>query len=293
MKYLITPLILASISLTANAENIDRTLDASPTGEVRIDIIEGRVVIEGWDKNQVRVTGDVPDLEEFVFLTSGEDTLIEVEHKGGFWGNWKSQGNAKLTIYVPRESSIASEGISTSFVITGVEGAVDSSTMSGDISLDGGNGKVQVESVSGDVDITGAKGKISLSSVSGDVSAKVDSHHFEAQSVSGRIDASIGMSEHVELASVSGDIDLIFELAKSGELEAETVSGDIDVKFLNEELDASFDIETGPGGDVRNLISDDKSSSSFSFSGSLEFEMGKGNGSVDLETMSGTVKVDQ
>jgi len=293
MKNLIAPLILASLSLTANAESVDRTLDVSAAGDVRVDVIEGRVVIEGWDKNQVRVTGDVPDLEELVFRTSNDDTVIEVEQQGGFWGNWKSNGNTKLTIYVPRASSVITEGVSTSFVITDIEGTVESSTMSGDISLDGGSGKVEVESVSGDVEITGAKGKISLASVSGDVSAKVDSHHFEAQSVSGRIDASIGMSEHVELASVSGDIELIFELAKAGELEAETVSGDIDVKFLNDDLDASFDIETGPGGDVKNLISDDKGPTSFSFSGSLEFEMGKGNGSVELETMSGTVKVDQ
>lgn len=293
MKNLIA-LLLFSIAFTANAERVDKTLEVDANGDIRVEVIEGKVVIEGWDKNEIRVTGNVPDLDQFVFRTSGDDTRIEVESKHGFWGNWKGGGYSKLTIYCPRGSSIMTEGASSSFAITGIEGSVNSSTMSGDISLQGGNGKVKLESVSGDVDIVDAKGKISLASVSGDVSAKVEARHFEAQSVSGSIDASIGMAEHVELESVSGDIELIFELAKSGELDADTVSGDIDIKFLNDDLDASFEIDTGPGGDIRNLVSDDKqSSSSFAFSGSLEFKVGKGRGSVNLETMSGTVKIDR
>ena len=293
MKNLIAALLLYSFALTAQAENVDQTLEASPNGDVYIDVIEGRVVVEGWDKDEVRVTGNIPDIEQFVFRSSGGDTRIEVESKNGFWGNWKSSGFAKLTIYCPRGSSLRIEGISSSHVITDIGGTVQASTMSGDISLKGGSGKVQLESVSGEIDVVDATGKINLSSVSGHISAKVDSHNFEAQSVSGAIEASIGTADSVELSSVSGNIELVFELGKGGELDAETVSGDIDIEFLNDDLDAAFEIETGPGGDVRNLISNDTASKSFSFSGSLEFELGSGNGSVELETMSGTVKIDK
>jgi len=293
MKNFIALILLCSVSFVAHAEWVDKTLEVDADGEIRIEVIEGRVVLEGWDKNEVRVTGEVPELENFIFRTSAGRTRIKVDSEHGFWGNWKSKGRAKLTIYGPRSSSIIAEGASSSFVLTGIDGEVDASTMSGDISLEGGKGKIELESVSGDVDIVDAKGKINLSSVSGDVSAKVESNHFEAQSISGSIEASLGMAEHVELGSVSGDIELVFELAKNGELEAETISGDIDVKFLNRNLDASFEIDTGPGGEIRNQITEHKSSSSYVFTGAVEFEVGKGRGSVDLETMSGSVKINQ
>jgi DUF4097 and DUF4098 domain-containing protein YvlB len=289
MKTLLT-LILLATAANASAERIDKTINVEPDGEVRIEVIEGKVVVEGWDKSEVRVEGDIPNAKEFVFKNSGRVTSIEVESEHGFWGG-KGDGYAKLTVYAPRNSSVNMEGASSSFLITGMNGNVDASSMSGDISLKGGRGKVELESVSGDIDVIDATGKVSLSSVSGDVSAKASAEYFEAQSVSGDIEASIGQSNHVELASVSGDIDLVFEMTNGGELDADTVSGNIDIRFLNKDLDAKFEIETGPGGDVRNRITDDKSTSFMSFSGSLEFTVGKGSGSVDLETMSGTIDI--
>jgi DUF4097 and DUF4098 domain-containing protein YvlB len=185
------------------------------------------------------------------------------------------------------------EGASSSFAITGVEGKVDASTMSGDLKLDGGSGKIEMESVSGDVTVIDARGKLDLASVSGDIRVKADAERFEANSVSGNIKASIGRSERVRLESVSGDIDLRVDMLESGELDADTVSGDVNIFFLNKDLNATFEIETGPGGDVKNMITSDRGSKFMTFSGSLEFKVGKGNGSVDIETMSGTIRIDQ
>jgi len=292
MKTILT-LLLLGLALNANAERVDKTLKVDLDGDIRIEVIEGKVVIEGWDKPAVRVTGNVPDMDDFVFVSDGDETMIEVESEHGFWGRHKRGGYAKLTINVPHRSNIISEGASSSFVIAGIKGTVRTSTMSGDISLDGGVGKVHLESVSGDVVAINSQGKLTLESVSGDIEAKVKSDFFEAESVSGSIEASIGKADHVELQTISGDIEVDLSLIKGGELEADTVSGDIDLKFLNDKLDASFEIDTGPGGSVRNLITDDKQDSSFAFSGSMEFKVGKGSSSVEIETMSGTVRIDQ
>ena len=291
MKSLLT-LLLCSISFAASADRVDEVLKVDSDGEVRIEVISGKIVVEGWDKSEVRVRGNVSDKEQFIFKTSGRDTHIEVESEHGFWGGGRNSGDARLTINVPRNSSITTEGASSSYVITGVEGKVDATTMSGDLKLNGGSGKVELESVSGDVTVVGASGKLDLASVSGDVRAKVDAMRFEASSVSGNIEASIGKSERIQLQSVSGDIDLDVDFVNGGELDADTVSGDIDIRFLNKDLSASFEIETGPGGDIKNRITDDKGDSFMSFSGSLEFRVGKGKSSVDLETMSGTIRID-
>lgn len=292
MKTLLT-LILLSATFVAQAERIDKTLDVEPDGLIRAEIIDGKVLVEGWNKSQIRVTGDVDNARDFVFKSDGDETMIETESKGGFWGNNKG-GHAKLTIYVPHKSALLLEGVSTSFAIIKVDGPVNVSTMSGDISLEGGKGKIKLESVSGDVDVIHAKGDVSVSSVSGDIKARVVATDFEAQTVSGDIEAEIGESEHIELSSVSGDIELALALKDGGELDADTVSGDIDIMFTNKkDLDASFEIETGPGGQVKNRITDDKTTSFMSLSGSLQFKLGRGKSEVDLETMSGTITIDR
>ena len=140
MKTLLT-LILLSATFVAQAERIDKTLDVEPDGLIRAEIIDGKVLVEGWNKSQIRVTGDVDNARDFVFKSDGDETMIETESKGGFWGNNKG-GHAKLTIYVPHKSALLLEGVSTSFAIIKVDGPVNVSTMSGDISLEGGKGKI-------------------------------------------------------------------------------------------------------------------------------------------------------
>jgi DUF4097 and DUF4098 domain-containing protein YvlB len=161
--------------------------------------------------------------------------------------------------------------------------------MSGDISLEGGVGSIDLESVSGNVTVTGSSGRLNLSSVSGSIRADGDAEQFEAQTVSGNIRARIGTSSRINLESVSGDIDVRVNLSESARLDADTVSGDIEIEFGSAPINASFEIETGPGGDVTNLLSDHKAKQHFSFSGSMRFKLGDGDSSVNLETMSGTI----
>lgn len=285
-------IILLGTSAFAFADQVDQTLKVDADGNIRIDVVEGDVSIIGWDKQEVRVVGKVPNGEElFVFKTNGSDTRIEVESEHGFWGN--HGGGASLKIYSPLNSSIRSDGASTDYNISGIIGSVRVSTMSGDIDLVGGEGKVDLESISGDINVKDAKGRLNLASVSGDMLVNALASLFDAQTVSGNIAANVGSSDKVELESVSGDIDLRLSLADDGRLDANTVSGNINVRFDNDEVNASFDIETGSGGDIRNLITDDKGDSTFAFSGSLEFQIGNGNSSVNIETMSGTVTIEK
>ena len=287
--------LLLTVSLAAHADKIDRILDVKSHGRVDIEIMDGHVVIEGWDKPQVRIVGEVPiNGHNFSFETNGSDTKIEHTGEHGFWNKRHGGGSyADLTIYAPRNSSFRVDSTSAEYNVKNIQGQVRAKTMSGDISLDGGIGNVDLASVSGNVTVTGSYGRLNLSSVSGNVKADGDAEQFEAQTVSGDIRARIGPSNRINLESVSGDIDLRVKLGKRARLDANTVSGDIEVEFDSQPINASFEIETGPGGEVSNLLSNHKSSKSFSFSGSMSFSIGNGNSTVNLETMSGTVEIDQ
>lgn len=289
----VTIVCLFLLSLPAVADNFDQTLKVSKPGVITVDVHTGEVEVIGWNKSEVRVVGDLPKRGEgFEFVTKGNDVRIETSGDSGFWGRKYNNGNTDFKIYCPIGSSIRAEGTSTSFSIKGISGSVDVTSLSGNIDLQGGSGKVDLESVSGDVSVKDAKGKFNLSSVSGDVVADVLATIFDAQTVSGNIDAEVGTSERIDLESVSGDIDITFAFGDHARLEANTVSGDVDLMFTNNDINATFDIETGPGGDIRNRLSEHKSINSFSMSGSLQFKLGSGEGSINIDTMSGSVRLE-
>lgn len=283
--------------LAAQAEEIDRTLELNATthGRIDIEIMDGNIIVEGWDKPQVRVVGDVPiNDHNFTFKTKGSNTKIEHTGEHGFWNSRHSSENyANLTIYAPRDSSFRLDSVSAKYVLINIAGQVRAKTLSGDISLEGGIGRIDLESLSGNVVVNGASGRLSLSSLSGDIIADSNAEQFEAQTVSGNIDARIGTSNRINLESVSGDIDLRVTLSEDARLDAGTVSGDIEINFDSNPINASFDIETGPGGEVRNLVSNHKVEKEFLFSDGTRFKLGDGDSSVNLETMSGTIRIEQ
>lgn len=283
------------VSMAAHADKIDRTLEVKKNGRIDIEIMAGKVLIQGWDKPQIRVVGEAPlNDHNFTFETDGSDTKIEHVGEHGFWNSRRSAGGyADLTVYAPRNSTLRIDSISAEYILKNIEGQVRANTMSGDISLEGGVGTIDLESVSGNVAAEGSSGRLNLASVSGNIRADGNAEQFEAQTVSGNILARIGTSNRVNLESVSGDINLRVDLTNNARLDADTVSGDIEIEFESNSINASFDIETGPGGEVKNRVSNHKAKKEFSFSGSMRFKLGDGDSSVNLETMSGTIKIDR
>jgi hypothetical protein len=293
MKNLVAYLCLVfSVSAYAGKE-IDQTLDVRPGGKITIDVMRGDVQIETWNKSKVLVKGELDDATKtFIFEVDGDDVDIKVKVDDGFFNrNWSSDGS-DLTIYIPESSSVEAGGVSTDFDIDGVQGGITVHSFSGDIDAQNIAKSINIESVSGEIDVSDSAGKMQLVSVSGDIKTDGKAKHYDVSTITGDIEASIGLSELIDLVSVSGDLDIQFDLEDEGRLEASTVSGDVTLSFGNKEINASFDINTGPGGDIRNELSDDDvAQSKFIGSENIKFKIGNGGARVDVETMSGTIEI--
>ncbi len=294
MRYLMTIATLLFSATAYGGEQVDKRIDADRAGEVVVDIMRGDVDVKTWDKSEVHVEGELDDAtREFVFKRSGDKVLIKVEVDDGFFNkNWGTD-DTNLTIHIPEDSFFEGAGVSTDFDINGVKGGVRVNSVSGRIDIDTVHKEIDVETVSGDVTVTDSEGKMSLSTVSGDIEAFVNAIHFDAATVSGDVEAEIGTSDIVDLSSVSGDLELDFTLADDGRVDATTVSGDVKLTFGNKIINARFDIDTGPGGDIRNSITKHKPERSFIGSENVNFKSGNGDGSVELETMSGSIEIMQ
>lgn len=282
------------ISTSLEAKDVSETLAVEAEGTVRVEVARGRVEVQGWNKNQVQVSGELDSsVDNFVFVTDGYDTRIEVEMNEGFFGKrWRSDAT-NLTIHMPTSNALTVGGVATEISINGIAGGIDAGSVSGDIAVSNGADNLKLETVSGDILVSDSWGKMKVASVSGDIHIDGRAEFFDAQTVSGDIQAKIDKSDNVDLTSVSGDIELRLELATGGRVEADTVSGDITLEFDNNEIDARFEIDTGPGGDIRNSISKHKPESSIIGAEEIRFSTGKGSAIVEISTMSGTIELEQ
>ena len=296
MRYFVSSILILVSGLAMADEKIDKTLAVESGGTVNISIPSGDIEVVAWDKSEVRVTGELSKpTKNFIFESSGAETNIEVKTKNGKHRSWGGGSDADLKIYVPAASAVVCNSMSADIDLQGVLGGVKASTFSGDIEVMEVERNINLETVSGDIVISEATAILDLTSVSGDIRASAVANQFDANTVSGDIDAELGAPERIELATVSGDIDLSSGLANGGRMDIETVSGDVELDFGDAPINASFVIETGPGGEINNSLSDDSAGSqsgSFINSEELWFKLGNGSGSVSMDTMSGTITLD-
>src|SRR5678815_3726354 len=86
---------------SASAEEIQKSAQADPRGEVVISNVAGEVRVTGWDRNEVHVSADLSDdNQRLEFRTSGARTTIEVMLPKGR----SYHGSTDLVVQVPRTS---------------------------------------------------------------------------------------------------------------------------------------------------------------------------------------------
>ncbi|HEV8443319.1 MAG TPA: DUF4097 family beta strand repeat-containing protein [Steroidobacteraceae bacterium] len=218
------------LSALAGGGSIDRKVNADPNGAVVISNVSGRVDVHGWDRNEVQVTGSTEEGVERVDVeSSGGRTSIKVVLPHGN----SRDGDADLTIQVPRMSSVEVGAVSADVFSHGVSGTQRLKTVSGEIKAEVAADDSEIRSVSGDVTVRGSGKPISLrmSSVSGSLGLTDGAGKLDLVTVSG--DARVEMAEASEVRgrTTSGDLDLRAKLTRDGRVDVEAVSGDLRLRL--------------------------------------------------------------
>lgn len=284
MKVAAALFMLASASTLAG-QSVDETWDIDANATISIENTAGEIAIEGWNRNEARLTGELGDSVDELEIDASDSSLrISVVNR-----NSRNIDSTDLKLMVPKGAS------------------VDASTVSADIDVSGlDNKKLTVSSVSGDVVVNATSQRVSIESVSGDVEFRGYSERISAESVSGDIDLS-GLSGEISVTAVSGDMELQAGLIESGKLE--TVSGDITVTG---ELSDNSKLTAGSmSGDVVIILPADQSGlfKAESFSGRistdfgavdharhgpgshLKYVAGNSGAEIRVESFSGNIKI--
>ena len=313
--FALTVVCMSSLAF-AEKQQVDKTIDASPTGNVEIEHIAGKAQIIGWDKDQVSVKGELGErTEKFIFERRGNTVLIVVDvkknGKWNGWNNWGDEANDNLMIYVPFKSRLEYTTTNSDVELENIHGGVSAEVVNGDMRAEDISGRVRLESVNGDINAREVKGELTIETVNGDIKA----NHLKASELSlGTVNGDIKVnsdSPEVIAETVNGDIEL--ELQKIDELELQTVNGSIEAKLaLNDNADvrassvgglielsfkgpvsARFDIEAHAGGSIKNKITEQKMSrAKYGPRRWLEFETADASSKVEVSTVHGKVRLE-
>lgn len=282
---------LPAVAFAAQSRPVDQKLAADPQGTVAISNVAGSVEVQGWDRNEIAVTGTLgAAVERLDFTSSGGRAEVRVVLPK--MSGYRDDASADLVIKVPAKSSLNVNVVSADLTARGVAGRQDLQSVSGNVVGDGSR-EFRVRTVSGDIRLTtkNEQATTEIRTVSGDVTVQGGaSGELDFTSVSGDARLAFGTLSRAKFKTVSGDLTLDAGLANDGRFEAESVSGDVSVTFAGKAPPAQYDVET-LSGDIRNCFGPKAVEPRYGPGMNLSYREGAGTAQVRVDTKSGDVRL--
>ena len=282
--------LMLIITFTGNClagEKINQSIAVNADGKVFVEIPRGLVNIQGWDKQEIMVQGELEDTaKSLTFKTKKDKTLIKINT-----GKHQTWGDASLLkIFIPQQTSLHFKGIDTSFVITKLNKHIEGKSINGDLKVSQSHGKIRLSVVSGNIKIVDSSGLIKIESVSGDVDFSGDFEEAYLKTMAGDITADISGLEKLTIKNISGETQIRGQVKKEAELKLTSVSGDI-VYMASSELNAECEMVSQFGGEITNQLTDDFPVDGNLHKKTLSFISGDGSGTLSMNTVTGSVTI--
>ncbi len=280
-------LVLAPVALAGTP--INQRAAAEPAGQVEISNVSGSVVVTGWDRAEVEVTGELGEgTERLEFSRSGKLTRVKVILPS----RSSRVESTDLVVKVPAASSIAVNTVSADLTVRGLRGSQRLQSVSGDVETEAAAEDVECKTVSGNVRVVGSgqRGLLTVTTVSGDASVTRVAGEVNGNTVSGNFTVSLGEATRSRLRSTSGDLGVRGRLATDARLDFESISGNVRLD-LDGPVSAEFDVSSF-NGDIRNCFGPKPVRTSEYAPGSeLRFREGQGGARVRIKTLNGDISV--
>jgi DUF4097 and DUF4098 domain-containing protein YvlB len=281
-------LVTIATSLVAWAGTpIDQTRSLAADGTVSIENIAGSVTVTGWDRNEVRVTGELGTTARKLDI-DGNDTRLDIRVDQPDGRGRVSP--SRLEIRVPRGAAVEIDTVSADISIDEFGGRVDVETVSGDVDIAGRPARIEAESVSGDVRVALATDRADLATVSGDIDIARIEGRLDAETVSGTITVRGGELTGADLESVSGTIRCEAELVGRGDIDMETMSGAL-VLTVPAGISADFELSTFSGSIRSDMGPEPERTSKYAPGTEASFSTGTGGPRISLTSFSGRIEL--
>jgi len=261
--------------------------------KARIDAesFNGSIEIEGWDKNEVEISGvksasseEARDAIKIDVHNTPGSVDIRAIKPSSLQGNM----GVKITMHVPRNAEV--DRVTTS------NGPVKVRDVSRAAHLKSSNGGITLTGISGEVDAHTSNGPIDADSLTGAAVLKTSNGHIHAENISGSLEAetsnggikarlATSPTSPIKLISSNSPIELTMEKAPQSDIRAETKNSSITLHL--------------PSDTSAKVIADTSNSSietDFAVSGDkdkhhLSGTIGAGGHNIELNTSNGHIRI--
>ena len=201
----------AAVTTQDETEKFDQTYPLNANGRISISNVNGSIVVEAWDRNEVKLeytkTADTKDrLADVEVRIDAKPDRIDIETDYGNWkthngDRWKNGGKLQVDFHlmVPR----------TAF-LNEVE------TVNGSVTVSNFTNFTKISAVNGSVNATNLRGNANLSTVNGEVVADFD-----------RLET----GTKVILSTVNGHVNLVIPSDANATVNADSLNGNITNDF--------------------------------------------------------------
>jgi len=192
------------------SERSDQTYPFSANGRVAVSNVNGSIVVESWERNEIRLqsvkTADSKEtLADVQIKVDARQDSFRVETDYGSWqrqsgGSWRNRKmDVQFHLWIPRGA-----------VLDEVE------TVNGSVTVSNFTNITKISAVNGNVNATNLRGTANLSTVNGEVVADFD-----------RLET----GSRIALETVNGKVNLTIPSDSSATLRADSVNGSITNDF--------------------------------------------------------------
>jgi len=287
-------LILSIASFVQAGEHFKQTIKVPSTGHLFIDIDRGSVEVQGWDKSDILVLGELDsDSQTVLFKNKGEKTLIKIKiSETSYRGNAHSSDGNELKVFVPQNIQIHFKGLDTDFNIVGMVAGVEGKTINGELLIKNVHTRIKVSSISGDINVTESYGIAYVESIQGDANIIGKFEEVELRSVTGDIWADITEINKLSSNNVTGNSKVVGNLKKDAQVKMTSVEGDLQYESSGI-LNAECEVASQFSGEIVNNLTTDRPKTYHMQQRQLNFVSGSGSGTLVMKTINGSASIDQ
>jgi DUF4097 and DUF4098 domain-containing protein YvlB len=271
------------------AETIQRSVPADARGAVEIVNMAGEVHVQGWDRNEVQVSGELGAGVDRLDLQSGDRrTSINVVLRPGE----RNVGATELMVKMPRDSALSISTVSADQTVRDLRGTQRLQAVSGTIATEQWLEDVEARTISGDVEIRshGGRGETIVTTVSGDITLVDAPEQLSLETITGDMKVSADRLDRARIRTTNGGLRLTAMLTAIARLDTESINGSLHF-LLREPLNAQFDVETFNGDIVNCFGPKPTRTSEFAPGNALRFKQGKGGARVRIKALNGRVEI--
>lgn len=265
---------------------IDTTVAFQRDGYLDLTEIAGDVVVDTWDRDEVRVRAWA---ERGRVESSLSQSRVLLRTLRGTGRNVReSVGESGMHVTVPAGARLELTTTAGDLRVTGVRGEVMAASTAGDVTVTDGGSLTSIGTVAGDVTVRGLAGDLVVKTTSGDVDVRGVEGEVRVATVSGDVSLREAGSRAVTARTTIGDVTYDGAFARGGRYEFATHSGDVRL-VLPAGVDAEMTMQSFSGSMDTDFPVTLAGARSATRPRTLEFVIGEGGARVRAETFSGDV----